>query len=82
MHTVSNQVIANLVVDHTDVQAGKRVGICGENSVAYLFWITRSVVEQSKPSVLWAAGSPSLFEFGASPSAKGDNNGRQRIYCS
>ena len=34
-----------------------------------LSWMVRLVVLQSKPSVLWPAALPPLFEFGASPAA-------------
>ena len=34
-----------------------------------LFWIVRSVVLQSKPSVLWPAARPLLLALGESPNA-------------
>ena len=40
----------------------------------YIIGLTRSVVDTSKPSVLWPAGSPSLLSFGSSPCAAEDIN--------
>ena len=39
-------------------------GITSRWRAAHLFSMTRSVVLTSKPSVLWPAGFPSLFELG------------------